>query len=156
MRNSVNQAVEHYVKPKRPKVLLAEDDEDLRALICLALETDGYEVIEAADGVQLLELVHEQLLEEHDGLRPPALIISDILMPGQSGLQVLATIRAAEKSIPVVIITGLPDTQKHDQAKQLGAAAVFQKPFEVPDLRMAVLNLLPPLPMVDHGYPVGE
>lgn len=142
MRNSAIQTLDHYVRPTRPRVFLAEDDEDLRALIALALETDGYEVVQASDGVQLQRLVREQLLE--GGRRPPAIIISDILMPGESGLDVLASIREAHKALPVVIITALTDKDEHQRAVDLGASAVFKKPFEVHDLRMAVLNLLPP------------
>lgn len=143
MRNSVIQAVEHYVKPKRPKVLLAEDDEDLRDLIVMALESDGYEVVQAQDGAQLLKLIYAQLTDAPAGTRPPALIISDIMMPGLSGLSVLSALRQADTKIPVVLMTGSTDSERHAEACRLGASAVFQKPFEAHDLRMAVLNLLP-------------
>src|SRR5260221_13795769 len=77
---------------KRLHVLLAEDDPDIRHLVALGLRTDGYKVVEAEDGAQLLERVASSMLfGEGD---PPDLIVTDIRMPGFSGMTILAGLRS--------------------------------------------------------------
>ncbi|HEY3357606.1 MAG TPA: response regulator [Polyangia bacterium] len=121
------------------RVLIAEDNGDLRQMLGAMLQRDGYEVIEVEDGDQLIEYLGLALA--NDGAEPPDVIISDIRMPGFSGLDMLAGLRRAEVETPVILITGFGDDETHTEARRLGAAAVFNKPFELDDLRTAVLNL---------------
>ncbi len=123
------------------RVLLAEDDDEMRKMVASALRKDGYEVIEVRDGWQLLQyLATHRLKSDSDELVD--LLISDIRMPGRNGLDVLAGLRWADWAMPVILITGFGDRQTHAEARRLGAAAVFDKPFELDDLRTAVCNLL--------------
>jgi DNA-binding response OmpR family regulator len=123
------------------RVLLADDDPDMRTMVASALRKDGYEVIEARDGWQLLQYLatHTPQVDDH----PIDLVISDIRMPGKNGLDVLAGLRWADASTPFILITGFGDMQTHMEARRLGASAVLDKPFDLEHLRNVVLNLLP-------------
>jgi DNA-binding NtrC family response regulator len=122
------------------RVLLADDDADMRELVASALRKDGYEVIEARDGWQMLQYLATHVSDEEDS--PIDLVISDMRMPGKNGLDVLAGLRWADPSTPFILITGFGDMQTHMEARRLGASAVFDKPFDIEHLRNVVLNLL--------------
>lgn len=122
------------------RVLLAEDDAEMRRLLVATLRRAHCEVTEAQTGVQL----SEQIARVRDGGAGAVdLIISDIRMPGRSGLDVLAALRRLDRDTPVILITGFGDPETHAQAHQLGALAVFNKPFDLDDLRMLVVSLRP-------------
>jgi DNA-binding NtrC family response regulator len=123
-----------------PLLVLAEDDDEFRALLARTLRRAGYDVAELNNGVQLLRtLVSRQL----DGASSEiAMIISDIRMPGASGLDALAGINWTTWPIPVVLMTGFGDRATHQQAAKLGAAAVIDKPFDLDELLALVTELL--------------
>jgi len=123
------------------RVVLAEDDRALRSMLAEELRKDGYQVIEAEDGTQLVERIREWLVERR--AEPIDLVVSDNRMPGWSGLTVLRSLRQRDWAIPVVLITAFGDEEFHREARELGAAAVFDKPFDVDDLRTYLLNTLP-------------
>lgn len=127
--------------PSAPLLVLAEDDDEFRALLARTLRSAGYEVAELNNGTQLLRtLVATNLDAEASQI---AMVISDIRMPGVSGMDALAGINWANWSIPVVLMTGFGDRATHDAAKSLGAAAVIDKPFDLDDLVALVQALLP-------------
>jgi CheY-like chemotaxis protein len=126
--------------PLAPCVLVAEDDDDIRAMIVAALRRDGYDVIEASNGAELLDQIGSMLFLK---FAPPDLIVSDVRMPGFSGIQVLAGLRNADWHTPMVLITAYGSEGVYDEAKKLGADAIFGKPFDIDDLRTAVLNMVP-------------
>jgi len=119
------------------RVFLAEDDDDMRALIRAALEKDGCEVIEARDGAELIDLLG--MTVECPSAQPDV-VVTDVRMPNFSGLGVLRTLRQAHWTVPVILITVDPGAAVQSDAAQWGAAAVFKKPFDVEDLRTAVVN----------------
>jgi DNA-binding response OmpR family regulator len=127
-----------FARPAR--VLVAEDDQEMRSLIVSSLRRDGYDVVESETGDALLEEIGDELLRAH-AVRPD-LIVSDIRMPGSSGLDVLSGLRRAAWETPVILITAFGDDDTHKKAKRLGASAVFDKPFDVDDLRTAVMVTL--------------
>jgi CheY-like chemotaxis protein len=118
-------------------VLVADDDDDLRALIAATLRCDNYEVIEARNGAELLERLNTAL-ESPD--QRPEVIISDVRMPILSGLGVLSALKRAHVSMPVILITVFADDSIRTVAERLGATGVLKKPFDMDDLRTAVLN----------------
>lgn len=122
------------------RVLVAEDDAEMRSVVAAAVRKDGYEVVEARDGAEVLDLIGDSLLRRKPD--PPDVLITDIRMPGFSGLQVLAGLRQADWKVPVILITAFGDPGTHAQARRLGAVAVFDKPFDVDDLRTVVMNLV--------------
>lgn len=116
-----------------PRILLAEDDDDLRHLVAATLRREGYSVIELADGASLLE--HVGSMDLFDELISPVdVIISDVAMPGFSGLQVLADLRDANLTTPVILMTAFLDDRVKATAERLGAEIVFHKPFALEDL----------------------
>jgi CheY-like chemotaxis protein len=131
-------------KPSRPRrVIVADDDPDMRELLASTLRHDGYEVIEIADGSELFQTVRSWL-RHGDGQGLDA-IVTDNRMPAFSGLEVLAELRSVDTRLPVILITAFGDGNTHAAARALGACAVFDKPFDVDDLRTALLNIAPPL-----------
>jgi CheY-like chemotaxis protein len=122
-------------------IVLAEDDYELRRMLAGVLIEDGYQVTELCDGGELLDYVTSYGLRA--GAVPRAdLIISDVRMPKHGGLEVLAGLRRARFATPVVLITAFPEADTLAAAEALGAVTVLDKPFEIDDLRMVVLNLL--------------
>lgn len=133
---------ESYGKPDAPtraaQIVVAEDDAEMRELLVLALEQDGHEIVEARNGDELFARLDSFWARG----REPDLVISDIRMPGCSGLSVLAHMNDDERSAPVILITGFGDYELHEQATLLGAAAVLDKPFDVDELRLLARRIL--------------
>jgi len=123
-----------------PRVLVAEDDFELRRMMVRALRKDGYEIVEAIDGIELLERVADTLFDTSGRLFD--VIVTDIRMPGWSGMQVLHGFRGKTDMTPVILVTAFGDEQTHRLAHELGAVCVLDKPFDMDDLRMVVLNTL--------------
>ncbi len=132
-------------KVHRARILVAEDNPDLRRLLVAAL-ADSCEVEEAENGYQLLE--------HATGDPKPDLIISDIRMPGLSGLEVLAGLRGPYRPdgwrTPAILITAFGDRETHAAAEQL-SAVIFDKPFDLDELRNRALGLLGPAQFMFPG-----
>jgi CheY-like chemotaxis protein len=118
-------------------VLVADDDDDMRALVVRTLESDGCTTLEASDGAELLKLLEGTL---EDPLRRPDVLVTDVKMPRLSGLGVLQAIHRARVDLPVVVMTVFGDDSIHAVARQLGAVGVLRKPFDPDDLLTAVHN----------------
>lgn len=116
------------------KILIIEDETNLREIICEFFETLGHEVLQATDGLNGLELVfHDQ----------PDLIISDVTMPKLDGYGFLEKLRSSQFSqIPVIIITANIDQQGHKKALLLGANKCITKPFALLELKKIAENYL--------------
>jgi anti-sigma regulatory factor (Ser/Thr protein kinase)/ActR/RegA family two-component response regulator len=128
-----------------PRVLLAEDDAEMRTLLESALRKADFEVTACGDGWSLLRLLGSCLLfAEHDPAARIDLVVSDIQMPFLSGLKVLELARKAEGIPPVILITAFGSTDIHASAGRLGAAAVLDKPFDIDELLATARGLAPP------------
>jgi two-component system, response regulator, stage 0 sporulation protein F len=122
------------------RVFLAEDDAAMRQMIASALRRDGHFVLEARDGPGLLlEIGHAYWGDLPDST--PTVVISDLRMPGRDGLSILRGLRQHVWCPPFILITGFGDRSIHDEAARLGAHAVFDKPFDLDQLRAAVRRL---------------
>lgn len=132
--------LEIEVNAQRRHVVLAEDDVRMRQLLASLLRRAGFDVTEARDGAELLDWLGELHMRPIDG-RPVDLVITDINMPTLSGLDVLTELRWDDWAIPVIIITAFGDERTHAECMRLGAAGVFNKPFDLDDLRKAALHL---------------
>lgn len=137
-RTSSSCLVESHSGPFR--ILLAEDDDDMRCIVADSLRNDGYDVVEIADGEVFLEIA-ARLEAGADG-GSIDLIVSDIRMPTCDGLEVLSALRDARCHIPVILMTAFGDEATRRQAARL-SAVLFDKPFDLDDLQTAVKNLLP-------------
>lgn len=122
----------------RLRVLVAEDDDAFRRLLASTLRRDGFEVVEARNGRELVD--HVAALVQRTA-EPFDVIISDIRMPVMTGIDALAGLRAADWSTPVILITAFGDETTRAEAMQLGAGAFFAKPFDLADLRTTALYL---------------
>jgi DNA-binding response OmpR family regulator len=130
------------LKKGPPLILLGEDDEEMRKILSLTLRKEGYEVVEAKNGLELAEMMEDAHLSSVSS--SPDLIISDIRMPGVTGLSCLAGLRAFDQATPVLLITAFGDLHIYQEAARLGATDVMDKPFEMEELRKRVLELVPP------------
>ena len=111
-------------------ILIIDDEETIRGLLRSALEKAGYEVIEAANGRQGLELYRH---------RPADLVITDILMPEMNGLDMLLELTREFLHAKVIAISGAGGEKNVlDVAKLLGARQTFQKPFNLLNVLGAV------------------
>ena len=122
----------------RPLVFLAEDDADLRRILCAALREAGFDVLSASTGREMLALL---TAASRDELRVPDAIVMDIRMPRCSGLDVLSALRRADWREPVIMITGFGDPTLHEEAASHGASVVLDKPVDTEDL-IDVLEVL--------------
>jgi DNA-binding NtrC family response regulator len=120
----------------RARVLLADDDDAMRALLARALRRAGYDVVEACSGSALLEGLASGVMSESRLWFD--LIISDVRMPGCDGLYILASLRHLSIETPVILITAFGTTATHAAAAHLGAFALLDKPFDVDDLMTLV------------------
>lgn len=107
-------------------------------MLSVALRSDGYDVIEAKDGAELLDLLAGATKSP---LKRPDVIVSDIVMPCYSGLNVLAALHQSSWCVPVILMTAREDNTVVREALRLGASAVVRKPFNIDDLRAAIRSL---------------
>jgi DNA-binding response OmpR family regulator len=123
-------------------VLVAEDDEEMRRILVESLTEEGYSVTAVPDGTQL----RRRLVRWQDSPRmPPAdIVVSDIRLPGFTGLQLLEELRQADWSLPVVLITAFGDETVHTEGNRLGAARVLDKPFDIDELVATLKELVSP------------
>ena len=124
-----------------PRILLAEDDEEMRKLLAFMLRKEGYRVIECEDGVSLLDMLSSFFLNG-EGNENFNLIISDIRMPGITGMEILMGANEMDNFPPIILITAFGDMDTHRQAERLGAAAVFDKPFDIEEMLKKVDSIL--------------
>jgi CheY-like chemotaxis protein len=118
-------------------VLLAEDDQALRVLLSSLLRKDGHRVVETSDGDQLV-LAHAGLPA---GRRGRTVVVSDLAMPNQGGLEACEEIRAQDQSVGLVLMGAFSEVDDEERARAL-KAAMLVKPFELSRLRRLVRELM--------------
>jgi len=124
------------------RLLLADDDYEMRRLLAWSLNREGYQVTECKDGNTLMKKMGSI---PNEGVQPFDLIISDIRMPGFTGLQALESAQNIEALPPMILITAFPDDETKKMARQLGAVAVMEKPFDLDALLGNVRQILIPV-----------
>jgi len=122
------------------RVFLGEDDLEMRSLMVTALRRAGHQVIATSNGLDLLRWI--QLRRAMGGRSDHDLVVTDVHMPGATGLEVLATVRRSQPGLPVVLVTAFGDADLRASARQLGAAAIFDKPFSLVALHTTVSRLV--------------
>ena len=117
-------------------ILIIDDDEQMRNLLCRAMEYAGFEVEAAADGRKGLRLFEENAYD---------LVITDLIMPEQEGMETITFLRKKYPDVKIIAISGGgrigPETYL-PAALELGANAAFAKPFPIDDIINAVRELL--------------
>jgi CheY-like chemotaxis protein len=119
---------------KQVVLLIAEDDREMRSLLCDELFDLGVSIREAADGDEALRSVLDSL---------PSLILTDLRMPA-GGLDYIARLRTFAPDVPLVLITSFGDSKTKADALAIGVEAYFDKPIRISELKDAVRRLLGP------------
>ena len=113
-------------------VLVVEDDQAMRSLLCDELWDLGYRIVEATDGDEAL-----QQIAEHQ----PALILTDLRMPA-GGLDYVSRLRTLAPTCPIILMTAFGDAKTRTEAMQCGVAAYFDKPVRISELKVAIQQFL--------------
>lgn len=116
-----------------PKILVIDDDVSLRRVVEYNLQEAGYQVLSASGGEEGLRLFSEEV---------PALVITDMKMPGMDGMQVLKSIKASSPDTLVIIITAFGTVDIAVEAMKVGAYDYITKPFNRDELSMTVAKAL--------------
>lgn len=123
-------------KPGRlPRVVIAEDDDDMRSVLCELVSGLGVEVAPASSGGDLIALLTAD--------EPIDLLITDVRMPWMTGYQVALSARRSGLGIPIIIVTAFPDDRLRAQVETLGGAVLLAKPFRAEELIALVRARLP-------------
>ena len=131
---------EAYLALRRTRVLVAEDDDEMRALLVTHLQRRGLEVVAVSSGSELMRKLRHAARDD-DFNRPYDAIISDVRMPQRTGLDVLAEFRTQSWATPFFLITAFGEEWIHREADRLGAR-VFDKPFDLTRMADAVVASL--------------
>ena len=117
------------------RILVADDDAELRQLLRLILQRDSYDVIEAADGEQTLARAIDST---------PALILLDVIMPGVNGFDTCRRLKSDGRthSVPVIFVSALNDTHSRTEGLNAGAEDYMAKPIDPRDLSQRVRSVI--------------
>ena len=116
-------------RERTARVLVADDERSIRELLAIVLKREGYEVIVAENGQAALDALATGAVD---------LVISDIKMPDMSGVEVLRAAKAADASLPAIMMTAFASTETAVEAMRLGACDYLIKPFDVDELKLKV------------------
>ena len=122
---------------RRSRVLLVEDDTDMRALVASVLRDDGYEVVEADSGVAMLRHI-ECALWSDDKREQFDVVLSDVQMPDLTALEVMEALRYRQIDTPIILMTAYGNPRSRADSEALGAFALLEKPIDWSKLRAAI------------------
>ncbi|BCJ98441.1 sigma-54-dependent transcriptional regulator [Anaerocolumna chitinilytica] len=115
------------------KILIADDEKNMRWILGKNLREENFDIIEASDGEEAFHL----FLDEE-----PDLVILDYRMPKIDGMEVLKRIKTITPKLPVIMITAHGSTDAAVEAMKLGAADYISKPFDINDLKLSIFKAL--------------
>jgi DNA-binding response OmpR family regulator len=116
------------------RILVVEDNPVMLKTVEIKLERDGYEVISCSDGRLALEKLNTEL---------PDLILTDIMLPSISGLEIVSAVRSiTSKYIPIIVFSGMGQEETVEEAFSLGADDYITKPFSLTELSIRIQRLL--------------
>ena len=118
---------------RRHIIVIAEDHDDQRALFALACEREGFDVLEATNGRELVDLVRER--HKSGELSDIVLVISDVMMPGLSGFDAREALARDGLEVPFLFVSALSDPGTRAKALSLRPLGIFAKPFELQTLQ---------------------
>lgn len=119
------------------KIMVVDDSSAIRQTLMFSLKSQGYDVVEASDGVSALSLIRETAV---------GLLISDVNMPEMNGIELLKKIRedVVNRHTPVIMLTTESSMDLIEEAKKAGARAWIKKPFKFEQLIDTVKKLYVP------------
>jgi PAS domain S-box-containing protein len=113
------------VLPRQLRILVVEDEAPVRNLVAKLLRSEGHEVIAKAEGSEALESFAKQSFD---------IVFTDLGMPGLSGWEVAAQVRARDASVPIVLVTGWGTKVEEEKLRESGVTHVITKPFRLEEL----------------------
>jgi two-component system NtrC family response regulator len=116
-------------QPRKPRILIVDDEKNMRWVLSKALRASGYDVLEAASGAQALALADKN---------PFDLVLLDYKMPEMDGLTVLRKLKSMKAHVPVIMLTAHGNIENAVEAVKSGAAEYLTKPFDLEELKLAV------------------
>jgi CheY-like chemotaxis protein len=119
----------------RDRILVVDDNDSVRSILAEALEDQGFRVSTAADGRRAWELVRQTPFA-YD------LVLTDMMMPGMDGIELLSKIRGDSPWIKVIVMTALDNPDLKVKAELLGAFTVLSKPFGVEQVQLILRRAL--------------
>ena len=124
---------------EKKKILIVDDERDIVKALMIRLQANGYEVVTAFDGAQGVFMAHKE---------KPDLIILDIRMPAGDGFSVAERLKSSTHTftIPVIFLTGSPETSAEEKAMALGARFYIKKPYDPEELLDAVKRAIETVP----------
>jgi len=119
----------------KKRILLVDDEEDLRKMLKFRLEALNYDVVEAADG--------EDALKKAKSIKPDLMIL-DLMLPKLDGFEVCKTLKSDEnyKNIPIIMFTASAQEKDGELSREVGSDAHITKPFEPQELVEKIKELL--------------
>ena len=120
----------------KPRILVVEDDQDLRTILRLQLMSSGFEVRETTNGAEGFEAIQDDL---------PDLVILDLMMPVMDGFGFLKRVRSLNhlQDVPIIILTASDDERNKIRGYQYQADTYMSKPYDLDKLTAQVRKLLP-------------
>ncbi len=106
---------------KAKSILIVEDDQAVRAGLVELLESAGWHVTDAADGTDALNLFRA---------KPTDIVLTDLMMPGFNGVDLIRKIRSIDARVPVVVLTAYGTSKREEEARVAGASAFLHKPLD--------------------------
>jgi DNA-binding response OmpR family regulator len=127
---------------EKPRIIIVDDDRDTRELLAMALETEGFEVTSAANGLRLISSLQ---------LRRPHLILLDVNMSWIDGFELCKAVKKNEnfRDIPVIFVSGRGEPEDRRKGMEAGAADYFVKPLDLNRL-IARIRVLAPAPVPEE------
>lgn len=120
-----------------PSILVVDDDSEIREMLKMLLETESHSVLTADDGIQALEVFQANAVD---------LVLMDLIMPGQEGIETIMKIKRLAPDIPIIAMSGggINDPDVYLQnAQVLGANRALYKPFTKKEILSLLAELLP-------------
>ncbi|HEY9059568.1 MAG TPA: sigma-54 dependent transcriptional regulator [Pseudobacteroides sp.] len=115
------------------KILIADDEKNMRWILGKALKDEGFSIVEAADGQEAVELFIDT---------EPDMLVLDYRMPDMDGMEVLKRIKTINQNVPVIMITAHGSTDAAVEAMKLGAIDYISKPFDMEELKITIKKVL--------------
>ena len=128
---------------EKPRIIIVDDDRDTRELLALALESEGFEVTSAANGLRLISSLQ---------LHRPHLILLDVNMSWIDGFELCKAVKKNEsfREIPVIFVSGRGEPEDSRQGIEAGAADYFVKPLDLNRLLARIRELVPAIAPEEH------
>jgi two-component system, OmpR family, alkaline phosphatase synthesis response regulator PhoP len=133
--------------PKRPSILLVEDEENLHEALKMNLELEGYEVTSAFDGAGAMQAFQNEYFD---------LIILDVMIPQMDGLNVTQNIRLTNTDVPILILSARNTSADRVQGLKKGADDYLTKPFNLEELLLRVQKLINKNKKLQEKSTVGD